>query len=343
MKTIYVSLFFVVLLLGITTGANGQTTYHAIANHFVETWNNKAIEWEKIRDYQYVIYMISALLSIVSGVLHTMKKGAVWLAVCLSTLVALSTQVSWLFNVQPKKYDWAVSTIKYELGNFQYSLFGQDLNNPAISAIYLDQQQKLEQKFFKIEQWLIEEQTEAPTASSSHTRIETKRAITPIFASLQYELSSPSQCLDPQFDFAKSKTIKAGNFSTDLPAKLLYQINNDKTSIYFVGFSSAPNATDASVGADECVKQAITKFIAGNDATIQLSAEQVSKGIFDLSENILLKFFEQSGQLACMKIVRTSKTSLDSYFSNVNSLKLRNPQQTNRNFKTKITKSKAVY
>lgn len=341
MKTIRVSLILLILVLCVNLEAVSQTNYQVVADHFYESWSSKAVDWEKTRNLQYVVYLVSALLSIVSGVLHTMKKGVAWVAVCLSTLVALSTQVSWLFNVQPKKYEYAVKKITTDLRNFKDSLFGQDLSNPSIGAVYLDQQQKLEAKFLKIEQWLIEEQVEVPTNGSSGY-IKSTEAFSPVFASLTSPEEGP-QCLEAQFDFSKSKTIRAGSFTAELPDHLINQIQSDKSGIYFVGFCAASDASVAASGADDCTIQSMTKFMAGNNQVAQQNAGQVARKLFDLSESVLLKFYSQPNQIACLKITRIQKTLIDSYFTNFNLLKLKSPQLINKEFKTKLKKSEAIY
>ncbi|MBS1505225.1 MAG: hypothetical protein JSS79_01155 [Bacteroidetes bacterium] len=243
--------------------------------------------------------------------------------------------------MQPKKYEYAVKKINADLSNFKYSLFGQDLSNPSISAIYLDQQQKLESKFLKIEQWLIEEQVEVPTNGSSGY-IPVTESLTPVFASFSC-IKEGAQCLDAKFDFAQSKTISAGNFKADLPDHLIAQIQNDKSGIYFVGFCLATEASVAATGADDCTIQSMAKFMTGSNSAAQQNATQVARKLFDLSESVLLKFFSQPNQIACLKITRIQKSSIDSYFTNFNLLKLKSPQLINKEFKTKLKRSEAIY
>lgn len=345
MKAIFILLLTVCLVIEFASSTNAQTSYKDMSDHFIATWEAKASDWSGTENWQIIVYVISATLTLLSAGLQAIKKGGTAIAIGLTVLVGLSAQVSWLFNIQPKKYAWASKMVQNDLDNFKYSLYGQDLSNPEISASYLEQQQKLEQKFQKIALWLIGDQSEtSPPTITTELRGKERLSASLVSFKPDYAMQG-DQCLEPQYNFALSNAIKSGSYTINIPTSLRDRINTDESSVYAVGMSISSDAKTASLGASECARAAITRFLvkngAGNAASNSI-AEEVSSGIIGQSEVVFLKFFERAAQNGCLKIYRISKASLSSYYLNANSLKMKDPQRTNKEFKEKLIKVKSI-
>jgi len=344
MKTVQRVLLISAAILALHHSTEAQVSYKDLSDYFIATWKDNVAEWERLRNIQFAMYLVFALISITTVTLQATNKGRANVLIFLTILVGLSTQVTWLLNIQPRKYQYAVDRVNTDLKNFQNSLFGNDLSDPVISADFLKNQQALEARFKKINDWLIGDQLNAESAAPpmSEAQLVENVSFTPL--SVAYVEIDGYQCEDPVFDPEKSSKIKGGNFSTELPESLVNQMNADKTGLYTIGFAVAADSKNASAGVDECVKKSLQKFIVGRDQTAakQQAGIEVAAGILELSENVWLRYLTQGGQTACVKIIRIPKSSLISYSSNVNSLKLRSPQRSNLEFKNKLMKAKTI-
>ncbi|HTH55501.1 MAG TPA: lysozyme [Cyclobacteriaceae bacterium] len=352
MKTTCILLISLSVILFFSSRAKAQMTYKDLSSHFVSTWEAKTTEWTSTRNTQYIIYILSAALTAVSGALHAMKKGSVAVVICLTSLIGLSTQVSWLFNIQPKKYDRAAKIVGHKLDKFKRSLYGLDLNQNT--EFLISQQQKLENELNDIEEWLMDEQTESSSSKETYWMNDEEA---PVFLASFQEYNT-GQCIEPQYDFSQSRSIKAGAHVIPLPDPTYGQMKGDENSVYLVGAYVADGINSASFGADECIKSALSSFIQANVSyyddprdtpnsppktfSPDTSPDQVASGLLGLSDEFFIKFNQQSNQTACLKITRISKRSFESYFSSVYSLRVKNIEQLNKDFQGKLAKTKYI-
>ena len=137
-------------------------------------------------------------------------------------------------------------------------------------------------------------------------------------ASVHSNLPS-ADCLGLNFDPEKSPKISAGSFNDEIPPTLISQIKEDANGLFLMGLSRANSADDAAAKVKGCIQEALNRFIFESSLEKHKANEdnalQVAAGAVQLSEEVWLRIIQVGDEFYCLRIMRISKSSLNSYFS----------------------------